>query len=75
MARAIQHVQCAVRACQALDDRSRKFNRHELVISAVDIEQRQSAEAAALGDRHVAAASASSVGRFQAPWYTSGSAA
>ena len=53
MARALQHAQLAVRPRQALDDPPGQGDRHERVVRAVDVQQRQVAEVWAFGDRLV----------------------
>src|SRR4051812_32618093 len=45
MARAVEHAHLAVRAGQALDQGAREVDRDELVVRAMDVEQRQVAEA------------------------------
>ena len=75
MPRVLEDVQLAVRARQALDDRAREGDRDELVLGAVDVEQRQIPNPGPSAIARSAATKASSVGRFQPPCQTSGSAA
>src|SRR4051794_12274350 len=53
MAGAVDHVQVAIRAREPLDDGARELDRHELVVAAMDVEQRQVPEPGAGGDRLV----------------------
>ena len=69
VARAVDHASSLSGAREALDDRAGERDRHELVVAAVDVEQRQrrrSPGPAAIASS--AAMNASSVGRFQPPW-------
>src|SRR5919202_2071975 len=53
VAHALQDAQLAVRPRQALDDRPGQGDRHQRVLGAMNVEQRQVPEARALDDRLV----------------------